>query len=543
MITLCLNEKDKNSINTAAEILKNGGLVAIPTETVYGLAANALDGEAVRKIFIAKGRPQDNPLIVHVASLEEIEPLVEKVDPRVYALAEKYWPGPLTVIMKKSALIPDEVSAGLDTVAIRMPSHECAREIIEKSGLPLAAPSANASGKPSPTKASHVIEDLDGKIDAVVDGGESAVGVESTVVTLATDPPTLLRPGGITPEQLEEVLGAIQISPAVFEKLREGEKAESPGMKYKHYAPAAQVTIIKGSFENYKKFLLAHKETVCAVCFEGEGKHFEKYIEYGKENDDISQAHKIFDALREVDAIGCKKAFVRCPISSGVGLAVYNRLLRSAAFRVIDLDMGIPVIGLTGQTGAGKTTVAAILAEKGCHIVDTDILARKAVENPEVIGMLCERFGGDIVKGGVLDRRELARRAFASAEGTSALSAITHPEITRLAIEEIHTAEKNGAKAAIVDAALLYDSPLVAVCDKNICVIADEKIRLERIMKRDFISETDAKLRINAQPPTEYYTEKSDIIINNNPGADIEAQITELMKSKNQGFSTQFIIL
>ncbi|MBQ2848310.1 MAG: threonylcarbamoyl-AMP synthase [Clostridia bacterium] len=529
MKTLYLKSNDKKSISTAAEILKNGGLVAIPTETVYGLAANALDGEAVRKIFIAKGRPQDNPLIVHVASLEEIEPLVEKVDPRVYSLAKEYWPGPLTVIMKKSALIPNEVSAGLDTVAIRMPSHECAREIIMESGLPLAAPSANASGKPSPTKASHVIEDLDGKIDAVVDGGECSVGVESTVVTLATEPPTLLRPGGITPEQLEAVLGAIQISPAVFEKLREGEKAESPGMKYKHYAPAAQVTIIKGSFEQYKNFLLAQKETVCAVCFEGEGKHFEKYIEYGKENDDISQAHMIFDALREVDAIGCEKAFVRCPITSGVGLAVYNRLLRSAAFRVIDLDISIPVIGLTGQTGAGKTTVGEILLKKGCHIVDTDILARKAVENPEVIAMLSKRFGADIIKDSVLDRRELARRAFSTPEGTKALSAITHPEITRLAIEEIHTAEKSGAKAAVIDAALLFDSPLVAVCEKNICVVADEKTRLERIMKRDSISESDARLRINAQPSTEYYTEKSDIIINNNVGTDIEAQIIGIL--------------
>ncbi|MBQ2842172.1 MAG: threonylcarbamoyl-AMP synthase [Clostridia bacterium] len=528
MKTLYLNSQDNNTIKTAAEILKNGGLVAIPTETVYGLAANALDGEAVRNIFTAKGRPQDNPLIVHVASLEEITPLVEKVDPRMYDLAEKYWPGPLTVIMKKSSLIPDEVSAGLDTVAIRMPSHECAREIIKASGLPLAAPSANASGKPSPTKASHVIEDLDGKIDAVVDGGECSVGVESTVVTLATEPPTLLRPGGITPEQLEAVLGAIQISPAVFEKLREGEKAESPGMKYKHYAPAAQVTIIKGSFEQYKKFLLAQKEAVCAVCFEGEGKYFEKFIEYGKENDDISQAHKIFDALREVDAIGCKKAFVRCPVSSGVGLAVYNRLLRSAAFRVIDLDIKIPVIGLTGQTGAGKTTVASILKEKGCRIVDTDILARKAVQNPEVIGMLLKRFGDDIIKDGVLDRHELARRAFSTPEGTDALSAITHPEITRLAIEEIHTAEKDGAAAAVVDAALLFDSPLVAICDKNISVVADEKIRLERIIKRDSISESDALLRINAQPPTEYYTEKSDIIINNNPDEDIEKQISDL---------------
>ena len=528
MKTLYLNENNKNSIQTAADILKNGGLVAIPTETVYGLAANALDGRAVRNIFTAKGRPQDNPLIVHVASLEEIEPLVEKVDPRVYALAEKYWPGPLTVIMKKSALIPDEVSAGLDTVAIRMPSHECAREIIKQSGVPLAAPSANASGKPSPTKASHVIQDLDEKIDAVVDGGECSVGVESTVVTLATEPPTLLRPGGITPEQLEDVLGAIQISPAVFEKLREGEKAESPGMKYKHYAPAAQVTIIKGSFERYKKFLLAHKETVCAVCFEGEGKHFEKYIEYGKENDDISQAHRIFDALREVDAIGCKKAFVRCPVSGGVGLAVYNRLLRSAAFRVIDLDIKIPVIGLTGQTGAGKTTVASLLCEKGCRIVDTDVIARKAVENPDVIATLSERFGADIIKDGALDRRELARRAFASPEGTEALSAITHPEITRIAIEEIHSAEKSGAKAAAVDAALLFDSPLAAICDKSITVVADEKIRLERIMKRDSISESDARLRINAQPPMEYYIEKSDIIINNNSDADIEKQIADL---------------
>lgn len=527
MKTLHLNSNDKNSIQTAAEILKNGGLVAIPTETVYGLAANALDSEAVKKIFIAKGRPNDNPLIVHISSLEEIEPLVEAVDPRVYDLAEKYWPGPLTVIMKKSDLVPDEVSAGLDTVALRMPSHECARAIIKAAGVPLAAPSANASGKPSPTKASHVIEDLDGKIDAIVDGGESDVGVESTVVTLATDPPTLLRPGGITPEQLEEVLGEIQISSAVFEKLKEGEKVQSPGMKYKHYAPSAQVTIIRGSFEQYKKFLLAQKDTVCAVCFEGEGRYFEKYIEYGRENDDESQAHSIFDALREVDAMGCKRAFVRCPLSSGVGLAVYNRLLRSAAFRVIDLDIKIPVIGLTGQTGAGKTTVAAILCEKGYAIIDTDKLARKAVENPEVLSMLSEQFGGDILKDGVLDRRELARRAFATKEGGEALNAITHPEITRLAVELIHKAQENGAKAAVIDAALLFDSCLTALCDKTVSIVADENERLERIMKRDSISVEDAKLRINAQPPAEYYMEKADIIINNNASDDLRAQMVE----------------
>ncbi len=524
MKTLYLNSQDNNSITTAAEILKNGGLVAIPTETVYGLAANALDGKAVKKIFEAKGRPNDNPLIVHISSLEEIDPLVESVDPRLYKLAEKYWPGPLTIILKKSVLIPDEVSPNLDTVALRMPSHECARAIIKSAGVPLAAPSANASGKPSPTKASHVIEDLDGKIDAVVDGGESDVGVESTVVTLVTDPPTLLRPGGITPDQLVDVLGELNISSAVFEKLKDGEQAQSPGMKYKHYAPSAQVTIIRGSFGNYKKFLLAQKDTVCAVCFEGEGKHFEKYIEYGKKNDEISQAHSLFDALREVDSIGCKRAFVRCPMSEGVGLAVYNRLLRSAAFRVIDLDIKIPVIGLTGQTDSGKTTVAAILKEKDCAIVDTDILARKAAENPEVIAMLCERFGNDIIENGELNRRELARRAFATKEGTADLSAITHPEITRLAIELIHKAYDDGKKAAVIDAALLFDSPLACICDKTVSVVAPENIRLERIMNRDGISEKDALLRMNAQPTTEYYIEKSDIIINND-GKDLVEQI------------------
>ena len=527
MKTVYLKENSPETVGVAAEILKNGGLVAIPTETVYGLAANALDGKAVRKIFEAKGRPQDNPLIVHVSSLEEIPPLVEEVDPRLYSLAEKYWPGPLTVIMKKSSLIPDEVSAGLDTVAIRMPSHEGARKIIAAAGVPLAAPSANASGKPSPTKASHVIEDLDGRIDAVVDGGDCSVGVESTVVTLVTDPPALLRPGGVTPSELEAVLGEIQISSAVYEKLKDNEKAESPGMKYKHYAPAAQVTIIKGSFEKYKKFLLAQKDTVCAVCFDGEGCHFEKSIEYGSENDGLSQAHSLFDALREVDVMGCKRAFVRCPVSSGVGLAVYNRLLRSAAFRVIDLDFTIPVIGLTGQTGAGKTTVASMLKEKGYWIADTDILARKAVENPEVIAMLKARFGEDIVKDGVLDRRELARRAFATEEGRADINMITHPEITRLAVEEIHKAEEKGAKAAVIDAALLFESPLTAVCDKTVSVVADENTRLERIIARDSISPEDARLRISAQPSEEYYREKADIIIDNN-GKNLEEQLINI---------------
>lgn len=527
MNTLKLNSEKHNDLITAAEILKNGGLVAIPTETVYGLAANALDAEAVKKIFVAKGRPNDNPLIVHVSSLEEIPPLVEKVDPRLYDLAEKYWPGPLTVILKKSDAVPAEVSPRLDTVAIRMPSHPDAREIIRLAGVPLAAPSANASGKPSPTSVSHVIDDLDGRIDAVVDGGECSVGVESTVVTLATEPPTLLRPGGITVEQLESVLGRISISPAVLEKLKDGEKAESPGMKYKHYAPKARVTVVRGGFEKYKEFILAQKERVCAVCFSGEGKFFENSIEFGAENDGASQAHGLFEALREVDESGCEAAFVRCPMIDGVGLAVYNRLIRSAAFRVIDLDISIPVIGLTGQTGAGKSTVAMLLEQNGVYNIDADYLARLAVENPEVVAALTENFGEDIIVNGSLDRRELARRAFSDPEKQRKLNSIVHPEVTRLAVEEIHKAENSGAKAALIDAALLFESDLTSICSFTVSVIAEKETRLQRIMKRDSISRDDALIRMNAQKSEAYYIEKADIVINNN-GEDLTDEIRKI---------------
>lgn len=235
-------------IEAVAKILREGGLAAIPTETVYGLAANALDPDAVNSIFKAKGRPNDNPLIVHISEVEEIYPLVTSFPDKAKALVDAFWPGPLTIILPKSDIVPKEVCPRLETVAVRMPSHPVARAIIKAAGVPLAAPSANSSGLPSPTKASHVIDDMNGKIHAIVDGGESSVGVESTVITLATEVPMLLRPGGITPEQIESVIGPIEINPAVLEELPEGEVAASPGMKYKHYSPEAQVYIIKGSF-------------------------------------------------------------------------------------------------------------------------------------------------------------------------------------------------------------------------------------------------------------------------------------------------------
>lgn len=259
-------------IERAAQYIKRGGIAAMPTETVYGLAANALDSEAVAKIFKAKGRPQDNPLIVHIASLPEIYRLVKDFPLRAHKLADAFWPGPLTMILPKTDLVPDTTSGGLDTVAIRMPSDRAAHALIAACGVPLAAPSANISGRPSPTSFRYVSRDMDGRVECIIDGGDSAVGVESTVVTLVPPVPRLLRPGGITPEQLRSVLGRIDIDPAVLHPLGAGVKAISPGMKYKHYAPKAEVYIVRGSLEDYLTFL-SHEETKdgdFCLCYEGE---------------------------------------------------------------------------------------------------------------------------------------------------------------------------------------------------------------------------------------------------------------------------------
>lgn len=330
---------DTAELGQVGAILKNGGLAAIPTETVYGLAANALDGGAVAKIFTAKGRPQDNPLIVHVASLEEIAPPVEEFPEQAKLLADAFWPGPLTIIMKKSALIPDEVSAGLDTVGIRMPAHPIARAIIRAAGVPLAAPSANLSGRPSPTNAQRVMNDLSGKVEAVVDAGACGVGVESTVISVVTNPPCLLRPGGITLEQLQSVLGEVHVHHAIYDSLEKGEQAASPGMKYKHYAPKTKVIILKGSFEKYRDYLLERKSECGALCFQGEEKELEGIpcVAYGRQDDQMTQAQRLFEALREVDSLNVPCVYARCPEKSGIGLAVYNRLIRAAAFEVVEL--------------------------------------------------------------------------------------------------------------------------------------------------------------------------------------------------------------
>lgn len=507
-------------IAAAGKIIAGGGLVAFPTETVYGLGANAFDEAAVKKIYAAKGRPSDNPLIVHIAEKEDIIPLVKEVTPKAKALIDAFFPAPLTIILPKSEKIGNAVSGGLDTVAVRMPKNETARALIKAAGVPIAAPSANTSGAPSPTKAKRVIEDMNGKIDAVICGEDCDFGVESTVVSLAGEVPVILRPGAVTKEMLEEVIGEVEISPAVLEGMAENETAASPGMKYKHYAPKAKIIIVNARRERYEKFVNSRKNAF-ALCFEGDNVTVPK-VTYGAENSDLSQAREIFDALRTLDDMGAKKVYARIPKKTGVGMAVYNRLIRAAAFRIIDLEKPF-LIGLTGRTGAGKGFAGEYLKSLGFNVLDTDIYARRVCEkNSPVLSVLSEKFGNDIIVNGELNRSLLAKRAFSSEKNTQLLNSITHPAIMELC-------RKEAVFPAVLDAPLLFESGADGLCYKTIAVLAPKELRLERIMRRDGISEDDARLRMGAQKSDKFYKENSDFTVIND-GRDIKNQILSILE-------------
>ena len=327
----------QESIEKTCDIIKNGDVAAIPTETVYGLFADATKSEACAKIFKAKDRPQDNPLIVHICDYDMLREVAAEVPEDAIKLAEAFWPGPLTMILKKSDLIPNSVSASLDTVGIRMPSNPVILEVISKTRLPLAGPSANRSGRPSPTDGQTVYDDMVGRIPMVLDGGSCNIGVESTVISLAGEQPILFRPGYITQKQLSQVLGKeVVLSHGITEELGKDEKVLSPGLKHKHYAPKAEVVIVNAPFEKYKEFV--EKEKATAMCFEEyKDKINAPVVCYGSEKDSASQAVNLFSALRELDKIGADKVYAMMPSTEGVGLAVYNRLLRAAAFRVVNL--------------------------------------------------------------------------------------------------------------------------------------------------------------------------------------------------------------
>lgn len=339
-IKTVLRPADEAGIDQAAQLLRRGEILALPTETVYGIAADARQGAAVRKIFEAKGRPQDNPLIVHVAGPEMLPGLVAEIPERAQLLISAFCPGPLTIIMPRGPEVADECCAGLDTVGIRMPSHPVAREVIRRSGCAFAAPSANLSGRPSPTNAQDVLADMDGRLPLILDGGECAVGVESTVVSVVGSKPTLFRPGHITLEDLERALGEeVEVSAAILEKLPEGAVVRSPGMKYKHYAPKADITILDGSFEQFRAYVQAHADqNPSCLCFTGEASQLGvPCVEYGREGDGADQAKHLFRSLRALDEQGDGVVYARCPGRDGLSMAVYNRLVRAAAFRVVQL--------------------------------------------------------------------------------------------------------------------------------------------------------------------------------------------------------------
>lgn len=339
MNTLLLKPEEAG---VAAELLRSGGLVALPTETVYGLGASALDEAAVARIFAVKGRPQDNPLIIHVAGPEAMGEWCENVPETAYRLAERFWPGPLTLVLDcrrtGEPRIPDRVTAGLDTVAVRCPDHPATLEVIRLAGVPIAAPSANLSGKPSTTTALHCLHDLAGKVEAVLDGGACRVGLESTILDLTVSPPRVLRPGGVTLEQLREVLGTVELDRGLVQP---GETPKAPGMKYRHYAPEAEVTLVRcPDPERFREYAASLPDVGTAVlCWSGEEELFpgKRVLAYGRGDEPETLARGVFAALRELDAPDIRHILVRCPDEAGMGLAVVNRLKKAAGGRILCL--------------------------------------------------------------------------------------------------------------------------------------------------------------------------------------------------------------
>ena len=326
-----------DALNTAAEIILSGGLVVFPTETVYGLGGNGLLSDAAMKIYSAKGRPSDNPLIIHIAKPEDADKYAHTSD-TYYRLAEAFMPGPLTVIMPKRDCIPLSVTGGLDTVAVRCPSHPVAHALIEKCGVPIAAPSANISGRPSPTSAEYVIEDMQGRVDMIIDGGECEIGLESTIVKIDGNSLTLLRPGAITYDALCCVCDEVKIAPAVLEKLAENEKPLSPGMKYRHYAPNSDFVLLDGDESEVLEFIKKEQiENNCAVlCYDEEFEYLAPSlsISIGKKDDLATQAKRLFTSLRDADKLGATKIYAHLPTLDGLGLALYNRMIRAAAHTI-----------------------------------------------------------------------------------------------------------------------------------------------------------------------------------------------------------------
>ena len=506
----------EDKISAAARILREGGLVAIPTETVYGLGANGLDTQAVQRIFEAKGRPQDNPLILHVTGAQWLPRYCRDIPPIAYVLARKFWPGPLTMILKRSDLVPDATTAGLDTVAVRCPNHPVTLAIIREAGVPIAAPSANTSGRPSCTTAQDVLEDMDGKIEGVVDGGPCTVGVESTILDLTCQPPRMLRPGGLPLEDLERLIGHVDVDKAVTAPLGENERPKAPGMKYRHYAPKAPVTVVTGAPEASAREIQRRAGPEAGIiCFDEFAHLFagKEVHTLGPSADKLTQAQRVFDALRTFDGSGVKEIFAQCPDNRGLGLAIGNRLKKAAGFHVVEADSQRVVLGITGGTGAGKTSALDAVRALGGEVIDCDAAYHEMLtHNDELRNAINEKFPGVFRADGSLDRQKLGREVFAKKDRLDQLNAI----VSRFLVPELEQRIRDLSDGLYaIDAINLLESGLDRLCDRTIAVTAPVELRVRRVMARDGISEEYARLRISAQKADDYYRSKCDCELTN----------------------------
>ena len=507
-------ESDPNAVRDAAAILRRGALLGIPTETVYGLGADALNEDAVSRIFLAKGRPQDNPLIIHVPDASWLERYCRDVPPAAYRLAERFWPGPLTMILPRRDIVPLQTTGGLETVGVRCPNHPVTLAIIEAAGVPIAAPSGNTSGRPSPTTAAHMIEDMDGRIDGIVDGGPCTVGVESTIIDLTVTPPRLLRPGGLPLESLRQVLGEVAVDKAVTGLLAAGERPRAPGMKYRHYAPHAPVTVVTGEPERSARRIQGLlSDTAGVICFDEYAPLFPGHIihKLGPAADKSAQARHVFDALRTFDGTDVTEIFAQCPDDGGLGLAVANRLKKAAGFHLIDADRPL-IVGLTGGTGAGKTSALAALEDLGGTVLDCDAVYHQMLRtDPALREAITAAFGPVFCPDGSLDRQKLGTLVFSDHAALDRLNAIVYeylpPELLRRA---------QGHTLVGLDAISLMESGLGRLCACTVAVLAPAEDRVRRIMARDGISEDYARLRISAQQPDVFYRERCSHILENN---------------------------
>lgn len=507
-------ESDPNAVRDAAAILRRGGLLGIPTETVYGLGADALNEDAVSRIFLAKGRPQDNPLIIHVPDASWLERYCRSVPPAAYQLAERFWPGPLTMILPRRDIVPLQTTGGLETVGVRCPNHPVTLAIIEAAGVPIAAPSGNTSGRPSPTTAPHMIEDMDGRIDGIVDGGPCTVGVESTIIDLTVTPPRLLRPGGLPLESLRQVLGEVAVDKAVTGLLAAGERPRAPGMKYRHYAPHAPVTVVTGEPERSARRIQGLlSDTAGVICFDEYAPLFPGHIihKLGPAADKSAQARHVFDALRTFDGTDVTEIFAQCPDDGGLGLAVANRLKKAAGFHLVDADRPV-LIGLTGGTGAGKSSALAALEDLGGTVLDCDAVYHQMLRtDPALREAITAAFGPVFCPDGSLDRQKLGTLVFSDHAALDRLNAIVYeylpPELLRRA---------QGHTLVGLDAISLMESGLGRLCACTVAVLAPAEDRVRRIMARDGISEDYARLRISAQQPDAFYWERCSHILENN---------------------------